>query len=177
MNFASVHVDDSTLQRFFAFAGYKARDLRDPLRKSMDDVVIPAVKEQIGSQGSRSGQPYESLNADYEVEKVAAVGFAEPILVRSGEMLKTLTNDTAYRVFRDHARYSPSSGYAHWHQTGGYVEGRPPQRVILNLMPEDYEHIQSIFEAWLAELRDANRARPGSGTMPNFNISDHFSIL
>lgn len=177
VSFISVDVDDSRLQEFFAFAGYKARDLRDPLRESMDDVVIPAIREQIFSQGERSGQPYDPLNEEYELEKIDAVGFAVPILVRSGQMLADLTADSSYRVFKDHAVYNPESDYAHWHQTGGTTKGRPPRRVILNLIPEDEEHIQRIFEAWLAELRDANRARRGSGQMPSFNILDHFNIL
>lgn len=173
----SVSFDSRELESWLAFAGFKARDLRDPLRKSLNEVVVPAIREQILSQGARSGDPYEGLNDDYEEEKMDAVGFTIPILVRSGQMLQDLTADTATRVFMDHAWYRPDNDYAHWHQTGGYVEGRPPQRVILDLIPEDYEEIQSIFNAWLAELRDANRTRRGPGTLPDFNIADSFNIL
>lgn len=176
-SFLEVRVDTHEVDEFFAFAGFKARDQRDPLRESIEDVVHPAIKKQIASQGTRSGEPYQPLNEEYELRKIEDWGFAIPILVASGQMLQDLTSDTSYRVFKSHAWYRPESEYAHYHQQGGRQRGRPPKRVILNLVPEDYEKIQDIFEAWLAELRDANRARRGRGSMPDFNIADSFSIL
>lgn len=178
VNFIDVDVDARQLQEFFVFAGFKARDLRDPLRKSMEEVVIPAVRDQILSQGVRSGNPYPPLDEEYERWKTEEVGFAYPMLIRSGDMLKALTDSTSYRVFRNSAYYRPQDiDYAHWHQTGGTKRGQPPRRVILSLIPEDEHHIQNIFQAWLAELRDANRARRGSALSPVFNIADHFDIL
>lgn len=175
--FLDVDIDTDEVERWVIYAGYKVRDMREPLRESIHNVVIPAVLEQIASQGSRSGEPYEELTMEYSLDKMNDVGFLHPILVRSGKMLNDLKDSSSVRVFREYAWYRPDNPYMHWHQTGGYVEGRPPRRVVLDLIVDDYREIQNIFESWLAELRDLNRRRTGDAPLPAFNIADHFEIL
>lgn len=169
-------IDTSQIDQWVVFAGYKARDAREPIREALEHVVVPAIDEQIASQGSRSGDPYPDLSTKYMSDKIEEYGFAYPMLIASGQMMKDLHDDTAIRVFRDHGYYRPKNDYMQYHQEGGWIEGRPPQRVILDLITEDYDEIQDIFEAWLAELRDTNRARRGAGVMPSFDVADLFDI-
>lgn len=177
MGILDVSIDTHQVDDWFVYAGYKARDAREPLRESIQNVVVHAAREQILSEGSRSGQPYEALNEEYELEKIEAVGFAHPILVRTGKMLRDLDDRTAVRVHMHSAHWNPYNDYLHWHQTGGYVEGRPPQRVVVALTTEDYEDIQDIFENWLTDLRHTNRRRTGPAELPSFSVQDYFDIL
>ena len=169
----SIDIDDALVQEWLAYAGYHIRDARDPLGEIRDEVIRPAIEEQIRTQGMRSGDPYRELTEPYRLRKEAQYG-VQPILVASGDMRDDLDEVTAYRITRDSMTYEPSNDYAHWHQTGGYVENRPPQRIILKLIPNDYQVIENIFQDWLDDLRVANRRRPsdtpGGQSMPNIFI-------
>lgn len=154
----SVDIDDATTQEWFTYAGYHIRDAREPLRDTMQDVIWPAIREQLDSQGSRSGDPYEQLSEKYAAWKELRYP-GEPILTLTGDMERALFHPRSYRVTRDSLYYHPNSDYAHWHQEGGYVEGRPPQRVIIELIPTDYQMIEAVFQSWLDDLRSTNIRR------------------
>lgn len=168
-----VDVNAETAIAWFDYAGYRIRDARNPMREVMLDVVWPAVRGQLDSQGARGGDPWQALSAQYQAWKDANYP-GRPILVLTGKMEEQLFNPLSFHTTRDSLVYKPESDYLHWHQDGGYEEGRPPQRVVLDLIPEDYEKIQIIFDAWLFELANANIRRTASpdfhAPLPDFFI-------
>lgn len=168
-----IDIDEFTAQEWFTYAGYHIRDAREPLRTTMHDVIWPAIREQLDSQGGRSGRAYDPLSEEYgEWKELHYPG--QPILRLTGDMDRALFAPNSYRATRDSLRYRPQSDYAHYHQEGGYVEGRPPQRVIIELIPEDYHKMEGIFQSWLDELRFSNTRRPNttgdSSGIPDVNI-------
>lgn len=170
-----VEIDETLAQEYFDYAGAKIRDAREPFREVMHEVIFPAMREQMDSEGERSGDPWQELSEKYRLWKESSPWGGAPILELTGKMERALFDSHSYRATKDHLTYAPKSDYAHWHQGGGYVEGRPPQRKILELIFEDELHIEGIFENWLDELRTANPRRGSadlnySPTIPLFDI-------
>lgn len=153
-----IGIDEQKAQEYFTYAGYKIRDARDPLRDTMLRVVWPAIREQLATEGARGGTPWPELSAKYAAWKDLHYGVL-PVLYLEGAMWDALFDRQSYRVTRESLRYRPRNDYAHWHQDGGYIPGRPPQRTIIDLIPEDYDQVEIIFQDWLDELRVTNRAR------------------
>lgn len=158
-----IDVDSATTHAWFQYAGYHIRDAREPLREVFDEVLLPGVEAQFDTEGESAGTPWEQLTEDYEARKIAKYGFM-PILEASGKGKRDIIG-TPPRITKMYLRWSPKSDYMHWHQSGGYVPGRPPQRPWLVITAEDELQIQGIFESWLDELRGGNtrRGAPDAG--------------
>lgn len=77
--------------------------------------------------------------ADSTIRDRAIHGFgAGPILHRTGDLEDSLVDpNRAANVGRMQMTWGTNVSHAHWHQDGGTVAGRPPQRVILDLRTED----------------------------------------
>jgi hypothetical protein len=39
--------------------------------------------------------------------------------------------------------------YAHWHQDGGSIPGRPPQRKVLDVRAEDRQKLERVMVTWI----------------------------
>jgi hypothetical protein len=154
-----IDIDTALAQAYFDYAGYHVRDARPPLTDVKNFVIIPAIRGQLSSRGVRGGKPYEPLSLDYEKRKAADGYGMEPILRRTGAMEMALFDEDAFHITSQHLDYEPDSEYAFWHQVGGYVFGRPPQREIIVLTTSDAEEIEDIFTIWLDDLRTANTRR------------------
>lgn len=177
-----VRIDVDSLQAtaFFDYAGRKVRDARKPLRDVRDWVIIPAVTEQLDSEGDRGFYPWPDLSPKYEIRKDEDGYGDRPILEREGDMRRALLSKRAFIITRSELEYEPERAnpevdYAGWHQGGGYVAGRPPQRTIVDLIPEDEEEIEMIFEAWLDDLREAGGREPDVNV--SFGVTDMIEIL
>lgn len=170
-----IDVDTALADAWFEYAGYHIRDAREPLRRSMLEVVFPAIREQLDTSGAHAGTPYEPLADEYGAWKELAYP-GEPILRLTHDMERALFDPLSYRVTRDLLEYRPRDFKVAYHQEGreagakgGYMPARPPVALSVG----DVEEIETIFTDWLDELRVTNRRR-GSDTFgaipPNINI-------
>lgn len=168
------HVDDATAQAWFDYAGYKIRDARQPLRRVAFEVIRPGIVEQFKTEGMRTGG-WQQLRYPYAVWKMEMVG-DKPILEFSGKGKRRMLALTAFKVHKTSLIYNPNDpGYMHWHQTGGYKPGKPPQRQIVTITTQDKAQIEAIFMEWLDSLRLSNKARPNdvggfTGPMPGWSV-------
>lgn len=174
-----IEIDTAHAQAFFDYAGNKVRDAKEPLRNIRDWVIIPAIDDQLETEGGHGLSPWEPLSSEYERRKIADGYGDKPILERDGSMRKALLSKRAFRISRQELDFdpqyaNPNVDYAGWHQGGGYVPGRPPQRTIIDLTVEDEEEIEMIFYDWLDELRTASDRSP---TSEAFGIADMIDIL
>jgi hypothetical protein len=64
-----MRVHDGELQAWFKYAGYKARDAREPFRRIAFEVILPAIEEQFATEGDRSGDFWEDLTEPYGMYK------------------------------------------------------------------------------------------------------------
>lgn len=101
-------------------------------------------------------------------------GGAHPILRRTGALQDSFTNPAAphavFRVEPEGFFVGSSDPVAHFHQTGGSVEGRPPRRALVELSTADEVRWVAILGRYLAhgEVGDvivSSSSGPGGGAM------------
>lgn len=168
LNWRASEVGIEVTEEWFDYAGYRVRDMREPLGETRD-YINRLMDAQFRTEGLALSGGWEPLSEDYAVRKFRAVG-AEPILVRTHEM-KDIVLDLeppVWRITMNDAVFDPPIERAGWHQTGvqrfggGPDHNKPnrlPARPILELHEEHYLMIEDIFEQWLDDLRSGNRRR------------------
>lgn len=84
-------------------------------------------------------------------------GGEHPILVRTDRLALSLTRsegaesgDSVFRVEPDGFFVGTAVPYAHWHQTGGTTEDRPPKRQLVEISEPDKVRWMSILGRYLA---------------------------
>jgi phage gpG-like protein len=150
-----VKITTAEVDEWFVYAGYHVRDARSPLRRSFNMVILPSIKARMENEGYGE---WEDLTEEYLARKIADGYGGKPILERTGKGKRDIFS-TPPVVHQDEMMWAPDNDYMHWHQSGGYVEGRPPQRTWLELDVDDEEQIDGIFQTWLDELADHNSRR------------------
>jgi phage gpG-like protein len=104
---------------------------------------------------------FADLMAEVETERWDSEGFGSwpplaastlrqkhggQLMVDTGALLASLTGSQAIKeISPQRMVYGTDVDYAHWHQDGGYKEGRPPRRVILDV--PDFEEPRFEEEA------------------------------
>lgn len=168
------------LEAFFEYAGYKVRDMREPLQDTAD-YIQSTILFQFESEGAYRSGGWTPLEERYQAWKEAKGGGdmilqLEPFLLHSdpgtpedNKMMVPLLDPSAWDITLLEAVYEPDSTRAGWHQTGVDYRrrgGALPARPILDLDEEDYLFIEGVFEDWLDELRSNNASRIGPATLP-----------
>jgi len=103
--------------------------------------------EQFASSGRGAWPPLAEST-------VARKGHGE-ILVDTGALKASLLDpNEAMHIAGMSAWYGTEVEYAHWHQTGGTIAGRPPQRqVIPDPLPVDVRRrLETVQVAWINEI-------------------------
>lgn len=159
--------DDRDAEGYFVYAGYKARDARQPLRDA-GRLVLRHVKRAF----TEEGPGWQDLSEKYQLQKQKKWGFVYPILVASDALnqdgLKshaTRASAISVRSSADggHLTYTVDKDYAAAHNEG---EGKMPQRQFLDLDFDLIERVDEIFLDWLDDTRGANRRRRGDAVNP-----------
>lgn len=159
-------IDD--VEAFFEYAGYKVRDMREPLTETKDHIQS-VMNLQFLTEGEYRSGGWVPLSPDYEEWKIAHSPGS--ILVLTDEMRQVVLSDGSWAVLTDEAEFYPLSEKAGWHQEGVLDRGRGgelPARPILELNEADYAYIEQVFVEWLDELRTANirRGLPDASIRP-----------
>jgi phage gpG-like protein len=92
-----------------------------PLWRKFEPTMEKIVEEQFDSQGHGA---WPGL-AESTIEQKAAHGYPLDPLVRTGALKDSFH---ALAMGAQQFVFGTEVPYAHWHQTGGYVAGRPPKR-------------------------------------------------
>lgn len=76
-----------------------------------------------------------------------------PILHREGNLRDSLVDpNRAAQTGPRHMTWGTNVDHAHWHQDGGTIPGRPPQRVILDIRPEDKRRLEHQMVTWINQV-------------------------
>jgi len=76
-----------------------------------------------------------------------------PILVQTGQLRDSLVNPAqAAQTTRSTMTWGTGVPYAHWHQDGGSIPGRPPQRVILDIRTEDRRRLEQQMVGYVNDV-------------------------
>ena len=122
----------------------------EPLWDRFKHVMSDIEQARFDSQGHGE---WPAL-APSTVEQRLRLGFgAGPILHRTGDLRDSLVDpNRAAQTGPRHMIWGTSVPYAHWHQDGGSVPGRPPQRVILDLRTEDRRRLEREQVRWIDQV-------------------------
>lgn len=164
--YVDIYVDDTQAQEFFDYAGYRSRDLREPLKDVLHSVVLRGIAEQFATQGGRSGG-WAPLSDSYMMRKPPGL----PILMLTGQMAEYLMLGDMpggpARVTREELRYHPTMDRVSWLHWGAYNgRGYLPPRHIIEWTNEDDAATEEIFASWLDDVMHANTRRYG-GSRPD----------
>lgn len=132
---------------------YSIRSFREPLDKSVRQVMVKDIKEQFAS----GGNPKWPNLRPATVERKKRQGKNRGILVETGKLKSVATQISMWKVSSDQAYFSglPSNvqygypldaGFSNA-RTGGFV----PAREFIRFTDSQREEVATIFEDWLDE--------------------------
>jgi phage gpG-like protein len=162
--------------------GVDIRSFRVPLRRSVEQVMIPSIATNFAVGGRPRWQPLS-------IGTVENRGSAEPVLIRTGKLRRVATQKNMWSYFTgtigrevnyvefDQSQLEKSAPYGVFHQYGAASHTDPlskmikkrdphallgeetanwrlPQRMFVTMRPEDQVEIYSIFYQWLSERVD-----------------------
>lgn len=152
LSFPSFEIDGRFNRDAFILAadldrlGFDIRSFKEPLTKSVKQVIIPSIRENFES----GGRP------DWEQLAVATIatrlrqGYGIwPPLTKTEALKKKATAIGIWTIDRQSAIMNePRIKYAKYHQTG---TGKMPQRAFAMIQSEDEDRVETIFRLWLEE--------------------------
>jgi phage gpG-like protein len=163
-------IDDDQARRFFEYAGFRARNLTDPLRRA-GRTLLHHINLTFASEGAWVGERWPGLDPEYEEWKAEHYP-GRPLLVQSGRMYRDAISERSISVHGNTLRYGFDSRYAgvqqhgaEWTTDRGH-EAVIPERPFIKVTPGLIEQIENDFRVWLEELKATNRARR-SISLPN----------
>jgi phage gpG-like protein len=119
-------------------AALSIKSLREPLTKSVKQVIIPSIRKNFDAEG----RPAWRQLAD---STVARRGTSHPILDEKGTLKKRATQFNIWTIGRDSAAITGLDSrvkYAGFHQGG---TRNMPQRAFIMFQDEDEREIEEIF--------------------------------
>jgi phage gpG-like protein len=106
-----------------------------PLWERFSDTLDEIEQEQFATHGHGAWPPL----AESTIEQKSKHGFSLDPLIRTGTLEGSFHALTFGPV---EFSYGTDVEYAHWHQDGGYVAGRPPQRKVIDLTTDDRRKLE-----------------------------------
>lgn len=187
-------VDDDQAQRFFDYAGYRARSMRTPFSR-VAGRIRSIMFEQFDTQGAvfpSAGQDqWAPLNPSYLEGKIED-GYDERIGRRTGEMRRQALHiqyGTDYVELSINHFNEEGEDIAEEFHSGRpnevlvdskgnpYMGGGQPARPLWETTEEFKDEVQMIFWMWLADLKRFNRRRAGlEVVMPGMHVSPTMMI-
>jgi phage gpG-like protein len=169
LNVNKLRIDDGLQMRFSPSIGISARNLdkfgldirsfREPLKRSIQQVLAPSFRKNFDAQGRPI--PWAPL-AEFTVEKR---GTSEPILNRSGLLKRTIQQLNIWSLDSEKAAITDlpqKIWYGKLHQAGYKGTGKAtfsfPERPFVMIQGEDYDDIERVFMEWLQERAVASKA-------------------
>jgi phage gpG-like protein len=130
--------------RAFETFGVSTADLTEPLTDIAKSLTA-AVKSEFATEGAFGGSKWQPLSADYaEWKRKHFPG--QPILVRSGDLKRSLTEDGVRELRPQYLVFGSDVPYSGFHQRG---KGNNPQREMV-VVPEFMQHEwDRFFLRWL----------------------------
>lgn len=131
----------------FKALGLDIRSFREPLKRSIQQVVAPSIQENFDVGGRPQWEPL----ADKTLEDKARLGYPPDTLVRTGKLRRVAGQLNAWTLTSDDATMTQLSGvdYGEFHQDG--TRFMPAREFAIIQDPEDVDAIHRVFEEWLVE--------------------------
>lgn len=160
--------------------GMDIRSFREPLHRSIKQVVIPSIRENFDVGGRPAWSPLEFLTSERRTKE--GYGAEGPILVRTGTLRKVATQLNIWTIGREVAMVTDlpdKAWYGKVHQAGATfsvgggsfaatptqfltwqgkkmgqkdkAQGKIPARPFIMVQNSDIPKIELVFQLWLGE--------------------------
>lgn len=132
------------------------RSFREPMKRSVQGVVGPAIRHQFDVGGD---PPWEPLK-DVTITKKQNLGYRQPEapLIATGKLRKVAGQLNVWNISRDTAEAVNLKGaeYGEWHMAGTRFM---PARPFIRITDDNMDEIQQVFSIWIAERFARRRFR------------------
>jgi phage virion morphogenesis protein len=135
--------------------GVEIRSFREPLKRSVQQVIIPSIRKNFDSGGRPGWAPYADITIEFHQELGEAM--SQGMLNKTGKLKQTMGYFNIWSVDREKAelRDLPANiWYGKIHQAGYGGRGGKyviPARPFVMLQPDDEQKIVEVFDKWLEE--------------------------
>lgn len=131
----------------FHALGLDIRSFREPLKRSIQQVVAPSIQTNFDVGGRPEWEPL----AEKTLEDKARLGYPSDPLVRTGKLRRVAGQLNAWTLTSEDATMTQLSGvdYGEFHQDG--TQFMPAREFAIIQDPDDVDAIQQVFENWLEE--------------------------
>ena len=145
----------------FVAIGLSLRSFREPLKRSVRDVVAPSIEQNFESGGR---PPWPPLSESTLIVR-SYDNSGDTILDRSGKLRKSATAQARWIFTTDEGSFTLPEDvwYGIVHQNG-LPKKNIPQREFAVIQPEDEDKIEEVFWTWVSERFFAQGFRPGVST-------------
>lgn len=158
--------DTRQTEEFFRYAGYKARDMREPLQDAAED-LMRSIEDAFATEGaSIFGSRWPEVTEAWRKRKDAKGGTAELLLRYTDRLIDAALDDRNVHVHMDHMLYVLRwPVWAGVHQYGWPGKHIPPRPFVV-VTPELEEQTRQHFYWWLEETKAANVRRARISSVP-----------
>lgn len=144
--------------------GVNVRSFREPLKRSIQQVLAPSFQHNFDVGGRPTWRPL----TDDTVTRKQRLGYSPDPLVRTGLLQRVAGQLNIWEIDRESAQVNvgnlPRASYGAVHQLGsefiaadGFSKG-VPQRPWAVIQEEDANEVEEVFFTWIEERIDADIA-------------------
>lgn len=114
----------------------------DPLWEMFKPILTDIEEQQFDTEGHGGWPPLAESTMRYRD--------SQPILQQTGALKASLVDPAqAAQTGPMQMIWGTDVAYAHWHQDGGTIAGRPPQRKVLDIRTEDRRKLERAMVTWI----------------------------
>src|SRR5690349_1241826 len=146
----------SVIRRDLLLLSVDLRSLHEPLKRSVQQVIIPSIRANFDAQGRPAWAPYAASTIEFH--EMLGIDMSRSMLDKTGALKRTATTLAIWTIGKEDATLNslpPNVWYGNLHQTGGKggkgPKGIMPARPFIMFQDEDYEKITEVFAKWLDE--------------------------
>lgn len=144
----------SVIKRDLDALGVDIRSFREPLKRCIQQVMIPSIRQNFDSSGRPPWAPYAASTLEFH--EMLGEAMSRGLLIRSGALRGAATTLNIWSLSQEEAKFNGLPGgvwYGNLHQTGGKSgkTGTMPARPFVMFQDEDGDKIVEVFAKWLDE--------------------------
>lgn len=126
--------------------GFDIRSFKEPLTRSIRQIIIPSIRKNFESGGRPEWQQLAASTISKRIREGYGIW---PPLTKTSALKKKATAFGIWTIDRDSATMQePRIKYAKYHQSG---TRRMVQRAFAMIQDEDEDDVETIFRIWLEE--------------------------
>lgn len=137
--------------------GTDIRSFHEPLKRCVQQVMIPSIRANFDAQGRPPWAPYAASTVEFH--EMLGRSMSTSLLNKTGALRRTATTLTVWSIGQDEAKFNGLPGsvwYGNLHQSGGHGgkqagKGIIPARPFVMYQDEDGDKIVEVFARWLDE--------------------------